>query len=228
MHCQVFANSCLQFARAHSQNATESKAIWNMFGGTENCPSMGGLGIQLLVLCECWIGLKSLSHEDLDQIGKKIKKRIWGMKTQLYSKLLYYKSHVNNAFQKETSWEILAYKSSTWNGKLVIHSWCTTDEVYCKRKVYIYIYLSCIFLRLGQTFIWLPRRRWPLILLFWHWATLRAHIHNGRCDWLLCQPHQQHMFLHKEWPQLGYRTYLLLLFYTMVESHLMSHCADTP
>lgn len=57
--------------------------------------------------------------------------------------------------------------------------------------------------RLGQTLVWLPRRRRPLLLLLWHRATVRTHVYNGRCDWLLRQPHQQHVLLHKEWPQPG-------------------------
>lgn len=55
--------------------------------------------------------------------------------------------------------------------------------------------------RLGQALIWLPRWRRALLLLVWHRATLRTHVYNRRRDWLLREPHQQHLLLHKERPQ---------------------------
>ena len=52
--------------------------------------------------------------------------------------------------------------------------------------------------RLGQDDIWLPWRWWSLILFFRNRSAVWADLHNGWCDWLLCEPHWLHMFLHKE------------------------------
>lgn len=71
---------------------------------------------------------------------------------------------------------------------------------YCRKLELINIGIKTlnIISRLGQTFIWLPRRRRSLVLFVGHGSALRAHLHHRWRYWLRRQPSRQHMLLHKE------------------------------
>lgn len=57
------------------------------------------------------------------------------------------------------------------------------------------------YFRMGQALVRLPWRWRPLLLLLRDGPAVRANLYHGGRDWLLREPHQQHLLLHQEWHQ---------------------------